>query len=305
MSFFVGIDVGGTKIAGILIDRNLRTYSFLKVSIDGEKDPKKVVEKIALLKDSLVRALPKAKEVSAIGIVIPGVLDINEGVVVESANLGWKNVRIKEMIEERLGLKSYLEHDVRAGAIAELHFGMGEKFTSFLYVSVGTGIAATFVHDRKVVRGANGISGEIGHTTVHPCGPECRCGRKGCLEALSSGIAMERDVFYLVGKRIKGEIIMEEAKKGMYPFLNVVKSAAFYLGVALANLTKIFDPEAIILGGGVSESGEFWLKLVEESYLSNLFERNKATRLFLGKFKSRASVVGAALLPLVVGSKDE
>lgn len=305
MDFFIGIDVGGTKISGVLIDRDLVIHSFLKVDVCGEKDPDAVVEKIAFLRDSLVEGLPEKGRVLAIGVVMPGVLDVSEGVVIDSANLGWKNVFIKEIMEKRLGIETYLEHDVRAGAISELYFGAGKGFASFLYVSIGTGIAGTFVYDRKIIRGANGISGEIGHAIVCPYGPECRCGQKGCLEALSSGVAMERDAFYLTGKHVKGEIIMEEAKKGVYPFVNIVKNATFYLGVALANLTKVFDPEAIVLGGGVSESGEFWLKLVEKVYLDNLFEGNKLTRLLIGKFKSKASVMGAALLPLIAGSEDE
>lgn len=297
MGYSCGIDIGGTKIAGVLVDENLNVLFSRKVPLT-QKTPDGVVTEIASLVGYLTESIGKS-ELLGVGVVTPGIIEGDTGVVVYAANLGWRNVPIQDLIQRKLNLPCFLEHDVRGGALAELFFGAGRAFTNFLYVSVGTGIAGTIVWDRKVVRGSHNTSGEIGHTVVMPGGPICRCGKRGCLEALASGSAMEREAWYLTGERVEGSVIAERAEKGDPLFREVLRNASFFLGLALANLAGTLDPQAIILGGGVAEAGELWFRLVEEAYHMHLLSPESAPKLLLGAFRGRASVMGAAALPLL------
>lgn len=292
-----GIDIGGTKIAGVLVDENLNVLLSKKVLL-AHKTPDDVVGEIASLVEYLTGNVKKS-ELLGVGVVAPGIIDVVGGVIVYAANLGWRNVPIRDLVQIRLNLPCFLEHDVRGGALAELFFGAGREFANFLYVSVGTGIAGTIVWDRKVVRGSHNASGEIGHTVVMPGGPVCRCGKRGCLEALASGSAMEREAWYLVGERVEGSVITERAESGDPLFREILRNASFFLGLALANLAGTIDPEAIILGGGVSEAGALWFRSVEEAYRMHLLNFEGVPKLLLGAFRGKSSVMGAAALPLL------
>ncbi|MEN3203701.1 MAG: ROK family protein [Atribacterota bacterium] len=297
MGYSCGIDIGGTKIAGVLVDANLNVLLSRRALLTG-KTPDSVVQEITSLVEYLTGGIEKSK-LLGVGVVTPGIIDGDTGVVVYAANLGWRNVPIRDLVQRELDLPCFLEHDVRGGALAELFFGAGRAFANFLYVSVGTGIAGTIVWDRKVVRGSHNTSGEIGHTVVMPGGPVCRCGKRGCLEALASGSAMEREAWYLAGEKVEGSVIVERAKSGDPLFREILRNASFFLGLALANLAGTLDPEAILLGGGVSEAGEPWFRLVEEAYRMHLLNPESAPKLLLGAFRGRASVMGAAALPLL------
>ncbi|MBC7218007.1 MAG: ROK family protein [Candidatus Caldatribacterium sp.] len=297
MRYSCGIDIGGTKIAGVLVDEKLNVLLSERIFYTC-KGPDRVVEEIASLVDYLTKDIEKSK-LLGIGIVTPGIIDSDNGVVVYAANLNWRDVPVRNLLEKRLGLPCLLEHDVKGGALAELFFGAGREFRDFLYVSVGTGIAGAIVWDRKVVKGSHNICGEIGHTVVMPQGPMCRCGKRGCLEALASGSAMEREAWYLAGEEVEGSVIVERAESGDPLFREILRNASFYLGLALANMAGVLDPEAIILGGGVSEAGLLWFSFVEEAYRMHLLDLNRAPKLLLGVFRGRASVMGAAALPLL------
>jgi len=302
LRYSIGIDVGGTKIAGILIDENLNVLSYKKVLIGSDKVPNTIVKTIASLVETLKLNLEKSKLIG-VGIVVPGVISLQDRMIVYSSNLGWENVPIANLIEREVELPCFLEHDVRGGAIAELISGYGKELQSFLYVSIGTGIAGTIIWNREILMGSQGMAGEIGHMIVQPSGPLCRCGKRGCLEAIASGSAMEREAFYITGKKVRGPIIAKRAKQGESPFQEIVKTSCFYLGIALANLATILDPEAILLGGGVSEAGEQWLQLVKNSYLHHLMNIGHTPRLLLSKYKGKASVMGAALIPFISSEK--
>lgn len=297
MNYSIGVDLGGTKIAFAVSDERLNCLRWEKKSTDPEKRVAKVVEDITTTVEALSQELPG--ELLGVGVVLPGLVDVERGVMVHSANLGWRDVPLKAWLEKALAVPCFVEHDVRGGAIAELFYGAGRGLSSFLYLSVGTGIAGTVVEKGTILRGFRGLAGEIGHTVLLPHGQRCRCGKRGCLEALASGSAMERDIFHLTGSHFSGEIIMQRAREGQSPFRDVVEEAAFWLGLGLANLTEILDPEGVVLGGGVSESGEFWLRLLEENYRRYLLRPESAPSLLLGRFRGKASVMGAAALPFL------
>ena len=153
----------------------------------------------------------------------------------------------------------------------------------------------TLIWERQFIRGDEAISAELGHIIVEPGGPLCRCGNR-CRGSLFRS-AMEREAYHLTKKPVSGAVIMQKALENVSPYTNIVHQAAYYFGIGLANIAQIFDPEAIVLGGGVSESGDFWLKLVESYYVKHQFWSFSLPDLKLGTFKGKASVMGAAGLP--------
>ena len=299
MAYSIGIDLGGTKIAGVLVNEQMDILAYEKMPVASERRVEKVLNDIVSLTQLLQEKLKKSHELIGMGIACPGLVDIDHGMMVYSENLNWRNVPVVQILSEKLNLPFYLEHDVRSGAIAEVFFGEGKKFRNLVYVSVGTGISGTLIWERQFIRGARGISAELGHIVVEPGGPLCRCGNAGCLEALSSGSAMEREAYHLTKEPVSGAVIMQKAQENIIPFTNIVNQAAYYLGIGLTNIAQIFDPEVIILGGGVSESGDFWLKLIESYYFKHQFWSFSLPDLKLGTFKGKASVMGAAGLPFL------
>jgi len=299
LAYSIGIDLGGTKIAGVLVNEQMDILAYEKMPVASERRVEKVLNDIVSLTQLLQEKLKKSHELIGMGIACPGLVDIDHGMMVYSENLNWRNVPVVQILSEKLNLPFYLEHDVRSGAIAEVFFGEGKKFRNLVYVSVGTGISGTLIWERQFIRGARGISAELGHIVVEPGGPLCRCGNAGCLEALSSGSAMEREAYHLTKEPVSGAVIMQKAQENIIPFTNIVHQAAYYLGIGLSNIAQIFDPEVIILGGGVSESGDFWLKLIESYYFKHQFWSFSLPDLKLGTFKGKASVMGAAGLPFL------
>ena len=297
LAFSIGIDLGGTKIAGVLVDEELHILTEEKILVDREKRMEKVIGDIELL----IRGfLEKGEgECWGVGLALPGLLDWGKGGIALSENLNWRDVPVIPLLKEKLSLPFFMEHDVRSGAVAETYFGAAQSFQDILYISVGTGIAGSLIWKRNIIRGAHEASAELGHMVIEPNGPLCRCGNAGCLETLSSGNAMERDVFHLTGEHIKGEEIFSRAREGASPYQEVVKRASAFLGLGLFNLVQIFDPEVIILGGGVAEAGEWWVETIEEEYQNRFFWTPTIPPLLLGRFRSRASVMGAAALPVL------
>ena len=297
MAFSIGIDLGGTKIAGALVDEELNILAEEKIPVDREKRVDKVIGDMELL---IRNFKEKGKgECLGIGLALPGLLDWKKGGIVLSENLNWRNVPVIPLLKEKLSLPFLMEHDVRSGAIAEVYFGAARLFQDILYVSVGTGIAGSLIWKRNIIRGAHEASAELGHMVIEPDGPLCRCGNVGCLETLASGNAMERDVFHLSGEYMKGEEIFKRAQEGIFPYQEVVKRASSFLGLGLFNLVQIFDPEVIILGGGVAEAGDWWLEMVKEGYENRFFWTPTIPPLVLGRFRGKASVMGAAGLPIL------
>ncbi|HSV30447.1 MAG TPA: ROK family protein [Atribacteraceae bacterium] len=299
MPFSVGVDLGGTKIAAVLVDETLEVISFEKIAVDSSRDVNTVIRQVGDLAARFLEKIPPQEETTGLGLSFPGLLDLERERLVFSENLNWRDIPVGEMIRSVIKTPFFLEHDVRCGAIAELHYGAGKAFQDLVYVSVGTGISGILVWKRRIIRGAHGVSAELGHTVIEPGGPLCRCGNHGCLEALASGSALEREAFHVSRKPVRGEDVLTKARKGEFPFTAIAGRAGYYLALGLANLAEIFDPEVIILGGGVIEAGQFFIDLVCRSLKTHRFGLGTAPRILPGRFKGKASVMGAAAIPLL------
>jgi glucokinase len=288
----ISIDVGGTGMKCALVDEHHRVLHTERHRTGRERGPDAVVETIL----GVAEGLAAKAEVRAAGIVVPGVVDEVRGVARYAANLGFKNVPLRELVERRLGIPAVLGHDVRAGGLAEARLGAGRGKAQVLVVPIGTGIAAAHVVNGMVNGGAHGAYGEIGHIVVRPGGAKCGCGQYGCLEAHASASALERQYFERTGEvataaEIAGKVRTEKPAKRIWTDLIDALSDGLLTGQAL------YDPELIVIGGGLSESGELLLNPLRRA-LKKKATFHQVPRIVRAKLGDEAGCLGAALLAL-------
>ncbi|RLC75430.1 MAG: ROK family protein [Chloroflexi bacterium] len=269
----IGIDLGGTKISTALVesDGKIIAQDYRKtMAAEGQQA---VIERIL---NSARQVMSQAKvtrsQVAAVGICAPGPLDIEAGVVVAPPNLpGWERVPLKQLIEDNLGITTFLENDANAAALSEHRFGAGRGVEHMIYITVSTGIGGGLILDGKLYHGASGMAGEVGHITIEPGGPLCGCGNRGCLEALASGTAIARVARERVAQnvptlmtdmtdgdpeRITARLVAEAAGQGDKVANEILTKAMDYLGIGMANLVNLFNPQLIVIGGGLTNIGE-------------------------------------------------
>jgi glucokinase len=288
----VGIDLGGTKIlAGVFAEGEIRSRVHLPTPEAGGEAV------IAAMAEAAKTAIQQAGlAVKAIGLGTPGPLDYKQGIIKFAPNIaGFTNFSIKPLLESATGLPVYIENDANATALAEHSLGAGRGAESSLFVTVSTGVGGGFVWGNKVLRGISGQGAEVGHITLQPGGPACGCGLEGCLEALASGTAMQRMATAGLGEISTRELFTHSSPKAK----RIVSQAARWLGIGLASLVKCFDPEVIVLGGGVAlNAGPEYLAEVTASY-TRYMEGWVAPPIKLAQLGSEAGLLGAALTAAV------
>lgn len=233
-----------------------------KYLIGSRMQPEQVIADLdAAITRLLARLGRERSDLAALGCCSPGVMDAN-GVIAMNPNMGWVDVPFRDLLTAHFSLPVVLEMDANAAALGELWRGAAQGLQTFAFVIVGTGIGAGIVLDGRVVHGAHGVAGEIGHTVIIPNGPLCGCGKHGCLEALSSGLAIARRAnatlklgretrLSELGEPLTTQHVVAAARAGDAVAAEVLDDAAYYLGIGLANLITLLDPQAVVLGGGV------------------------------------------------------
>ena len=285
----LGLDLGGTKIlAAVVEDGKILARQQLPTPRTGYPA---VLSTLAEVAQPLLHDYP---DLSRVGLGSPGPLDMRAGKVVFAPNIpGLEDVPIAADLSERLGLSVALENDANAAGYAEHLYGAAKALQSSIYVTVSTGIGGGLFVGERVVRGAYGVAGEVGHITVEPGGPLCGCGQYGCLEAVAAGRAIARDGSHAYGTPLTTFEVFERARMGERLALRVVDQAAMYTGLALSNLLKIFDPDAFVLGGGMMQTGDFYLdkiKVAADSFTVGF----PSARLLFAELGTDAGVIGAA-----------
>ncbi|MBI5700566.1 ROK family protein [Candidatus Saganbacteria bacterium] len=290
--YFAGIDIGGTKIASAIADSNGKIVSDINVPTHADQGKTKVIANIIKSVKTLI-AGNKVK-VSAIGIGAPGPIIYDKGIIINPPNLsGWKKVNLKSILEDEFNMPVYVDNDANCAALGEALFGAGVNAKDFLYITVSTGIGGGIIIDRKIYRGKNGSAGEFGHMIIDPSGYKCGCGNYGDLEAMASGTSI---------RKRSGDDAMAihiKAGQGDKKALKVIDETTKYLGMGLANLINIFNPELVVVGGGLSNMGELLLKptrkYAKEYSLPLPYSSVKIVRAKLG---SNSGVMGAIALCL-------
>ncbi len=272
---------------------------------------------IATLKEgvtAITAQIDRARLLPAIGLGTPGLVDVRSGVIKTAVDVGWFEVPIKEMVEEALGLRAFVANRSKVGALAELWYGAGRGLQDLIYISIGTGIAAGIVHKGELYVGANSSAGELGHVTVLPDGPLCPCGNRGCLQQLAAGPAIanrarERlraggasilhDLCGHHPELITPQMVFQAAEQGDALAREIIEEIASFLGIAIANLINLFNPELIILGGPVGRAGHILIEpLQAEVRRRAMAYPLSVARIVTSALGPDAGAIGAAVLVL-------
>ncbi len=312
----LGIDLGGTKILTSVVNPEGEMLSRDHSVTPAADGPDGVIQAIL---SSAGRALDGASvaidRISAVGVGAPGLTDTEAGLLFTSPNLpGWKDVPLRDIIQEKLKKKAFLINDGNAAALGEYYFGAAKGARHFVYVTISTGIGGGIVVDGKILNGFQGMAGEIGHMTISDEGPPCHCGNQGCWEALASGTALAKaarkqieagadtTILRLADGKIQNvtaQTVQSAAEKGDPVAHQLILQTAYYFGVGLANLVNIFNPELIVIGGGLSNMGDRLLKPAYEVAERRAFNRAYRTVRFVNAGLGRNSgVLGAAAFAL-------
>ena len=259
---------------------------------------------------ALTARVPQGAELPAIGLGTPGLVDGQSGVTRPAADTGRAEARIKALVEEHLRLRALVANRSKVGALAELLQGAGRGVSDLISISIGSGMAAGIVHERRLYMGANSSAGELGHVTVHPDGPPCPCGNRGCLQQFASGPALAdlararlREggagiLRTLLGdhlERINAHTVLRAALEGDPLARSVADEAARSLGIAIANLINLFNPELIVLGGPVGRSAQALLEPLQEEVRRRAQAIPlSAARIVTSELGSEAGAAGAA-----------
>ena len=306
--YVVGVDLGGTKIYTALTDLDGNIIKEKVVKTEAEKGDMSVLAKMIETVEYVIDGV-NIDDIKAIGIGSPGPLDVKQGKIVYTPNLPFKDFNIVEPIQERFKLPTYLDNDANAATLGEFIFGAGKGTENMVYVTCSTGIGGGAILNGKIFRGSTSNALEVGHMTVCKEGLRCGCGNVGCAEAMGSGTAIMRKANEAIKTNVEtslkqyenptGKEVFEEAAKGDRVANEILNSALSYLGIAVSNVANIFDPDMIVIGGGVASNWDVVSEKVSEEMrnrcLRMIFDNCKLEKAKLG---NKAGVLGAAAIAI-------
>ncbi|MEO8286678.1 MAG: ROK family protein [Chloroflexota bacterium] len=315
----LGIDVGGTKILGLRTDEYGTVLAQVNEPTRGDEGRDAVIDRIA----AIIRNLTPPEGVDAIGIGMPGPLDPIKGEVFDPPNLpGWESVPLRKELQDRLGnsVPIVLVNDANAAALAEFRFGagseklLGRKIKHLVYLTISTGVGGGVITDGKLLLGANGFATELGHIAIDAFGKRCNCGGIGCLEAMASGTAIAKEGAIVVISRrpskisdlaegkpenVTARLVVEAANQGDPIANEIMEQEGLLVGVGVVNCIHTFNPEVIVLGGGVTNAGDLLFKPVHATVESRVIPAYKGTFVILpAALKGESGALGAVAAAL-------
>jgi glucokinase len=304
----VGLDVGGTKVAGLLVTEGGEILARQVAETPAED----VDATMATLFDVIGR-LRKEHDPVAVGIGGAGMVDFAAGVMRFAPNLAWRELPIRDMVSEHTGLPCILDNDANAACWGEYRFGSGRGFRHMLLLTVGTGIGGGIVADGVLYRGAHGFAAEIGHVVVEPDGPLCGCGNRGCFEQVASGRALDRlgraaasehpdGLIARLGgtDEVTGRHVSEAADQGDAIARQIIEEVGIRLGVGIAGFVNVLDPEVVVVGGGVADIGPPLLDPARRAYQETVLapDHRPDVPIVPAALGNDAGAIGAAALAL-------
>ncbi|MBE0415102.1 MAG: ROK family protein [Dehalococcoidia bacterium] len=307
----VGVDLGGSKINVILADSRGNIEGRDWRDTLAHEGPEAVIKRII----KSIKQVASGADIAGIGIGAAGTCEASTGIITFSPNLPeWHNIPLKDIIQREFGLPTYLENDATAAVLGEHFFGAGVGVENLVYVSVGTGIGGGVIIGGQLYHGASGSAGEIGHMTIDVNGPICKCGNIGCWETFASGTALAREAMRRIESgaqttipsfaggdlgRVSAESVFLAAQVGDNLARDLIWRTAHYLGVGLVNLVNIFNPQLILIGGGLSQMGPLLLDPALKVVSERAFELPaRAVRIELARLGADAGALGAVALVL-------
>lgn len=306
----IGIDLGGTNIAAGVVDGDGKIIAKASVPTLAKRPTEEIAADMARLSETVSKkAGCKLSDIASIGIGVPGTVDDESGRVVYACNVPMENTPLVDMLHRYIDKPIRLENDANAAALGEYTVnGNGAK--SFVFITLGTGVGGGIILDGKIYRGFNGAGGELGHMTLVSGGIECACGKKGCWEQYASVTALVRQTKAVMETRpesimheivknygkVSGRTAFEAAKKGDAAGLAVVEQYLEYVADGLVSIVNIFQPERVLIGGGISKEGDYLLNPVRE--FVNKYDYNRympKTEIAIATLYNDAGIIGAAL----------
>lgn len=304
----IGIDIGGTKIAGALVDAEGSILKELRVPTPAN-DSNAISDAVV----KLIRELAAREQVVAAGVAAAGYVNAERSHIVYAPNLSFRNEPFKEKLEAQLDLPVFIDNDANAAGWAEYRFGAGRGYRHMAMLTIGTGVGGAIITDGRLLRGGFGVAAELGHIRHIPNGLLCGCGRRGCIEQYGSGTALLRAAIELAhsdetkgarllalmienGGELTGTQVYQAISEGDPGALELLTNLGVALGKTVATLAAVVDPEVVVIGGGVSAAGELLLGPMREAYLGSLSARgfHPELKLVTAQFVNDAGVVGAA-----------
>lgn len=292
----IGIDIGGTKILGVRADEHGKIAAQVRQPTLASEGLEAVLERIT----STIKELTPPQGIDGIGIGIPGPLDPVKGEVYDPPNLpGWGTVPLRKALQERLDLPEstpiVLVNDANAAALAEYKFGAGAKNANIkhlVYLTISTGIGGGVISDGKLLLGSTSLAAELGHIIIDVNGPRCYCGGIGCLEAMASGTALAREAEVIIASRretamssavngdpgkVTAEIVVKAAQNGDPVACELMQREGLLVGIGIVNCIHAFNPQIVVLGGGVSNAGDLLFNPVRATVEARIMRAYKGT----------------------------
>jgi glucokinase len=305
----VGLDVGGTKILAVRAGRDGAILDRAEAATPAEDQAATLRAMVAAARGLMT------PRVLAVGVGAAGMVDVATGILRFAPNLAWRDLAIAEHMQAALGVPCQLDNDANVAAYGEFRFGAGRGYRDVLLVAVGTGIGGGIIIDGRLFRGANGYAAEIGHVVVEPLGPPCGCGNLGCWEEVASGATIGRlgreaaredptsSLAALVGgdpDAVTGPVVTRAALEGDAAAIGVLGTVGTRLGIGIAGLVNILDPQVVVVGGGAIAAGDLLLEPARVAFQDTVEapDRRPTVPIVAAQLGNDAGAVGAAALAL-------
>lgn len=312
--YVIGLDLGGTKIYTALVDIEGNIKEEIVIPTESEMGTEHVLNNIISTLDFIMDKVTD-EEILAIGIGSPGPLDLKKGMIVYTPNLPFKNFKLVDTIKSKYNIPTYLDNDANVATLAEFMFGAGKGSKNMIYVTASTGIGGGAILNGDLYRGSTGNALEVGHMTLSKEGPRCGCGNIGCAEAMGSGTAITKRAREAVNtnvitslknyNNITAKEVFIEAEKGDKVSKEILNNALSYLGITIANLANIFDPDIVVVGGGVTNGGKIVFdKINEEIERRCLRTISDNIKIHKSMLQGKVGVLGAAALAIIESEKN-
>jgi glucokinase len=311
----LGADLGGTKMAvGVIDEQQNILHRGTEPTFGRDLD-----QLLDELESELREGIAARPDAEAIGLGIPSTIDRERGVAISSVNLPIVDVRIRDLVAERLGLPVFIDNDANCAALAEQRFGAAKGTSNALMLTIGTGIGGGVIVDGEVYRGTTGAAGELGHVVIDENGPPCQgnCPNRGCVEVMASGTALGKEGrlaaerhpdsalgrALAAGEEVDGRLVTDAALDGDRAAVGALATIGTHLGVALSSLANIFAPDVIVIGGGVSRAGELLLGPAREEMAARALPPMNRTPVAGAQLGPDAGMIGAAVMALDENAK--
>lgn len=309
--YVVGVDLGGTKIFTALVDLNGKIVKEIEVKTEADKGSQAVLNKIISTIDNVIQGI-SIEDIKAIGVGSPGPLDVKKGVIIYTPNLPFKNFNIVEPIKEKYKVETYLDNDANVATLGEYIFGAGKGTNNMIFMTVSTGIGGGAIINGSLFRGSTANALEIGHMTINKDAARCGCGNVGCAEAMASGTAIMKLAKEAVSSNaittlknyshITTKDVFIEAEKGDKISKEIIDRSLTYLGITVSNIANIFDPDVIVVGGGVSNAGKIVFDKINDEVEKRTLRVIKDNAIIKkAELGGKAGVLGAAALAMLEG----